>query len=153
MLSTNEMRDLDVLQLAALEALMGVFARFKQHMQRALAAHGEGVPPPMVLRLLQLCDQQPGITPSGLVGATGRDKAQITRMVKTLLDDGYLKRQAHPEDRRSHCLWPTPRGMAMVKVFAQAQAQVAAELFGACSSAQLEGLIQQWAALGQPPQR
>ncbi len=147
------MRDIASPQLAALDALMGVFARFKRHMQQALAAHGEGVPPPMVLRLLQLCDQQPGITPSGLVGATGRDKAQITRMVKTLLDDGYLERRAHPEDRRSHCLWPTPRGVTMVQVFAQAQAQVAAELFGACTPAQLEGLMQQWAALGQPPQR
>jgi len=142
------MRDRPAPQLVALDALMGVFARFKQHMQRALAAHGEDVPPPMVLRLLQLCDQQPGITPSGLVGATGRDKAQITRMVKTLLDDGYLERRPHVEDRRSHCLWPTPRGVAMVHVFAQAQAQVAAELFGAFSPVQLKGMIQQWAAMG-----
>lgn len=142
------MRNLATRQLAALDALMALFTRFKLHMQQALAKHGEGVPPPMMLRLLQLSVQQPGITPSGLVAATGRDKAQITRMVKSLLDDGFLERRDHPEDRRSHCLWPTPLGEAMVQLFAQAQREVAAELFGACSAAQLDSLIQQWALLG-----
>lgn len=143
------MRDNAAQQLAALDALMGLFSRVKVLMQQALAVEGKEVPPPMMLRLLQLCDRQPGITPSGLVAASGRDKAQITRMVKTLLDDGFLERRAHPEDRRSHCLWLTPRGDVMVQVFAQAQVQVADELFGACDPGQLDALIQQWTLLGQ----
>lgn len=142
------MSNLGQKRLEALESLLGLFVRFKSCMQQALSEHGESVPPPMVLRLLQLCSQQPGITPSGLVGATGRDKAQITRMVKVLLDEGLLERQAHPEDKRSHCLWPTKRGQGMVKVFQRAQERVAAEMFSSFNEHELQLLMQQWQLLG-----
>lgn len=137
-------------QLEALACLMGLFAQVKWRLRQALAEHGAAVPPPMSLRLLQLCVQNPGITPSGLVDLTGRDKAQVTRMLKSLMDEHYLERRDHPEDRRSHCLWPTRSAQTAVEVFAQAQATVAEQLFGPCSPAEIDALVGQWSRLGQP---
>ena len=144
------MSDSEARHLEALDCLMGLFSHVKLCLRQALADHGADLPPPMSLRLLQLCVQHPGITPGGLVDLTGRDKAQVTRMVKTLMEEGYLERRAHPEDRRSHCLWPTRSARHAVQVFAQAQATVATQLFGPCSPTEIEGLVRQWTRLRQP---
>lgn len=143
------MTDSEAQQLEALDCLMGLFAQVKLRLRQTLAKHGAAVPPPMSLRLLQLCVQQPGITPGGLVDLTGRDKAQITRMIKSLMDEHYLERRNHPDDRRSHCLWPTRSAQTAVQVFAQAQATVAAQMFGPCSPEEVETLIGQWRRLRQ----
>jgi MarR family transcriptional regulator, multiple antibiotic resistance protein MarR len=136
--------------LEALDCLMGLFAQVKLRLRQTLAEHGAAMPPPMSLRLLQLCVHHPGITPGGLADLTGRDKAQVTRMVKSLMDENYLERRNHPDDRRSHCLWPTRSAQTAVQVYARAQATVAAQLFGPCSPTEIDALIGQWTRLGQP---
>jgi len=129
-------------QLEALERLIRLFTGFKAAMGQALAS--EVTQAPMVLRMLQLCARQPGISQQRLAEITGRDKAQIARLIKTLLDDGLLERQPNPQDKRSHSLWPTDTGHAALAAFEQAQCRVATQLFGALDSAQLQAVSQQW---------
>lgn len=136
-------------QLAALEALHTLFGGMKLAMRLELqGAEAEG-PAPMLLRMLQLCQQHPGTTQQGLVQLSGRDKGQVARMVKELLDQGLLTRQPHPEDRRSHLLQPSTAGLAACARFEQAQAGAAARLFGHLGAAELDALARQWQALGQ----
>lgn len=105
--------------------------------------------PPMLLRLLQLCQRRSGITQQELVQTTGRDKGQVARMVKDLLEKGLLLREDHPVDRRSHCLRPTPAGSAAVQAFEQAEADVARWLFADMDAIERKILMQQLGALQQ----
>jgi DNA-binding MarR family transcriptional regulator len=135
-------------QRAALEALLSLFGGMKQAMRRELLADGEhAMAAPMNLRMLQLCQRHPGITQQGLTQLTGRDKGQVARLVKELLDQGLLTREAHPDDRRSHRLLPSAVGLAACARFEQAEAAVAARLFGDLAPQALNALTTQLASL------
>jgi len=134
---------------AALESLMSLFGSVKKALRHELQDGAEPAVAPMLLRMLQLCERHPGITQQGLAQRTARDKGQVARLVKELLDQGLLSKEDHPEDRRSHRLLPTPAGAAAVRRFEQAEAAVAELLFGALRAAELRALNEQLGALKQ----
>jgi DNA-binding MarR family transcriptional regulator len=126
---------------------MSLFGGIKRALQHELR---DSAPvPPMLLRLLQLCQRRSGITQQELAQMTGRDTGQVARMVKDLLEIDLLLREDHPVDRRSHCLRPTPAGVRTVLAFEQAQAGVARWLFASMDAAELKTLQQQLGALQQ----
>lgn len=124
-------------QRVALQALMALFGGVKQAMRQQLLSDGDVASGPVTLSVLRHCQRQPGITQQGLAQLTGRDKGQVARLVKELLDQGLLTREAHPDDKRSHRLQPSAAGLAACKRFEQAEAEVAARLFGDLSAATL----------------
>jgi len=130
-------------QRAALEALLSLFGGMKQAMRHQLSSDGAAATAPMLLRMLQLCQRQPGITQQGLAQLTGRDKGQVARLVKALLDEELLIREDHPDDRRSHRLRPTAAGLAAVERFETAEAGVAELIFGELSASELAALTEQ----------
>lgn len=130
-------------QLAALTTLMTLFGGVKKALRHQLHTEAEPAVAPMLLRMLQLCQRHPGITQQGLAQRTGRDKGQVARLIRELLDLGLLSRQDNPDDRRSHHLLPTPAGVAAVARFEQAEAEVARLLFGHLTAAELGGLTAQ----------
>ena len=127
-------------ETAALLQLMGLFGAVKQAFREELAGGAEASGSPVALRLLLLCQRQPGLTQQALVQATGRDKGQVARLVKELLDQGLLLREPHPEDKRSHCLRPSAAGGLACRRFEQAEAAVAARLFGDLPAATLQAM-------------
>lgn len=128
---------------AALEAFLSLFGGMKQAMREQLQRDGGPVTAPMLLRMLQLCKHQPGITQQGMALITGRDKGQVARLVKELVDEGLLTREDHPDDRRSHRLQPTAEGLAAVERFELADAAVAELIFGELSTTELSALTEQ----------
>ena len=130
-----------------LESLMSLFGGIKRAMRQGLGA--DATVPPMLLRVLQLCERQAGITQQGLARLTGRDKGQVARMVKELLELGLLQREDHPEDRRSHCLRPTPVGRTAVRRFEQAEVAVAQWLLEGMTATELGSFQRQLASLQQ----
>ncbi|WP_205702753.1 MarR family winged helix-turn-helix transcriptional regulator [Rubrivivax rivuli] len=127
-------------ETAALQQLMGLFGAVKQAFREELTGGAEASGSPVALRLLLLCQRQPGLTQQALVQATGRDKGQVARLVKELLDQGLLLREPHPEDKRSHCLRPSAAGLQACRRFEQAEAAVAARLFGDLPAATLQAM-------------
>lgn len=57
--------------------------------------------------------RHPGATLSDLVAHSGRDKAQLTRLIRSLKDRELLVGSADEHDRRSIRLQPTPAGEAI----------------------------------------
>jgi DNA-binding MarR family transcriptional regulator len=55
---------------------------------------------------------RPGATQSDLVAHSGRDKAQLARLIKSLREKGLLEASTDGEDRRSVRLSLTPEGRA-----------------------------------------
>lgn len=129
--------------LQALQALMALFGGVKQAMRQRLPDEAG----PVTLSMLRHCQRQPGITQQGLAQRTGRDKGQVARLVKDLMDQGLLTREPHPDDKRSHCLQPSAAGLAACARFEQAEAAVAALLFGDLNAETLQAMCSELARL------
>jgi DNA-binding MarR family transcriptional regulator len=65
--------------------------------------------------LLSLIGENPGLTPTGLSTASGRDKSTITPALRDLVARGLVTRQPAPSDGRSCVLTLTPAGEALLR--------------------------------------
>lgn len=99
------------------ERLWDLSHRFKAGLRAGLA---EGAPDlhPFQAKALSAIGRHPGLLPNQLAEHSGRDKAQVARVLKDLEDRGLIERSPHPTDRRTHCLTLTPSGTT---VFARLQ--------------------------------
>jgi DNA-binding MarR family transcriptional regulator len=64
-------------------------------------------------KVLGFFAQHPGATQSDLAAHSGRDKAQLTRLIRGLRDKGLLEARVDEEDRRSTRLQLTAEGRAI----------------------------------------
>ena len=65
---------------------------------------------PMHIRVIKIIDRKPACTAIDIAGFLERDKAQVTRLINTLLEKGLITREPNPNDRRSHYLRTTEAG-------------------------------------------
>ncbi len=86
---------------------------FKSEMRRAV--QDADLPLPMThIRVLKVIWKNPDCTAQVIAQRMLRDKAQITRVLKELLAEELIRKDAHPEDGRSQLLRPTTRGEAII---------------------------------------
>lgn len=96
-------------------------------------------------KVLGFFGRRPGATQSDLAQHTGRDKAQLARLIKGLRDQGLLQGEADPKDRRNTCLTLTEAGQAVRHALQQQGKRLnAAAVAGMDSTerAQLTALLQ-----------
>lgn len=89
--------------------------------------------------------RNPGATLSDLVSHSGKDKAQLTRLIKGLKERGLLEAEPSSEDRRSVRLRPSEAAMALHARFRAQGKVIAAKALTGISpeeSAQLIGVLQ-----------
>ncbi|HVR51951.1 MAG TPA: MarR family winged helix-turn-helix transcriptional regulator [Pseudorhodoferax sp.] len=67
----------------------------------------------MESKVLGFYARHPGATQRDLVEHTGRDKAQLARLIKGLRERGLLQGEADTVDRRNVRLQPTAEGLAI----------------------------------------
>jgi len=99
----------------------------------------------MESKVLGYFGRQPGATQSDLVQHSGRDKAQLARLIKGLRDRGLLTAEADAADRRNLRLSLTPDGQALQRSLQQRTRQVAGRAvagFSAAEREQLRALLQ-----------
>ncbi len=70
---------------------------------------------PMHIRVIKIIDRKQPCTAIDISSLLGRDKAQVTRLVNTMIDKGLLVRAPNPHDKRSHYLTITEAGSVVVK--------------------------------------
>jgi DNA-binding MarR family transcriptional regulator len=92
-----------------LELVHQVMHRYRSHQLRGVRASTQELTH-MDSRVLAFFGRCPGATQSDLVQHTGRDKAQLARLIKGLRERGWLVGEADPADRRSIHLRLTPEG-------------------------------------------
>ena len=105
-----------------LEKLHLLVSIFHRRMHDAVREDGEGLAP-MEARALRFLAQHEGSTQRDMTQHTGRDKAQIARIVKTLLERGLVESTPDPDDGRSQRLRLTPAGRAMQRRMQQHRAR------------------------------
>jgi DNA-binding MarR family transcriptional regulator len=64
-------------------------------------------------RVLHFVNRRPGITVAALLDILKITKQSLGRVLKQLIDDGYVEQKAGPLDRRQRLLFATPKGEAL----------------------------------------
>lgn len=60
--------------------------------------------------LMCVCNN-PGITQDEISVRTKTDKSTVAKMIKQLLDAGFVKREDNADDKRSHFVFPTQKAL------------------------------------------
>lgn len=100
----------------------------------------------MESKVLGYFAHHPGATQSDLAEHSGRDKAQLARLIKRLLDLGLLAREADAQDRRQLRLQLTADGLAVQRTLHQQRqrlSKLAVAGLNAAEQAQLKALLLQ----------
>jgi DNA-binding MarR family transcriptional regulator len=80
-------------------------------------------------RILHFVDRNPGLTVAELLDILKITKQSLGRVLKELLDQGFVTQREGEEDRRQRLLTTTPKGHALARELAQLQsARIAAAL-------------------------
>ena len=85
-------------------AVRAVRARLDRSLQDAGLRLGQ-------YQLLRLLWEQDGMTPRELAERLDVEMPTVTRTVQRLLRDGFVRREAHPDDARSVRIYLTSRGL------------------------------------------
>ena len=102
------------------ESVIMLVFMFKHRMVKTLADAGAEVSV-MHVRTLKTIECLGPSTPAELAEALQRDKAQITRLVKSLIEQSVLVKSPHPTDKRSHVVALTRTGLGLMKRIAEAE--------------------------------
>lgn len=95
-------------------------------------------------KVLGFFDRNPGATQSDLAQHSGRDKAQLARLIKGLRERGLLTAEADAEDRRQVRLRLSEEGAAMQQELRKASQHLSVNAVDGLSEAeqqQLHGLL------------
>ena len=119
------------------------------HRVRSLRQRGlRGLPyelTTMDMRVLGFVGRQPGATQSALAQRSGRDKAQLARLVKGLRERGLLELRTDAADRRNQQLFLSESGLALHQALRQQVGQLEKQAVAGLSAAernQLRALLQ-----------
>lgn len=69
---------------------------------------------PMHIRVLKIIDRKKTCTAIDIASFLGRDKAQVTRLINTLIEKELLTKAPNPTDKRSHYLCITETGNEVI---------------------------------------
>jgi len=112
-----------------LDQLQALMFAFRKEMRRALHEAGHafnGMEAKVFLRIAE----HPGCASSDLVRESGRDKAQITRLIQQLEQAGLVAREADPQDRRVQRLHVTDAGRQLHQDLRERRRQIAHRMLG-----------------------
>lgn len=99
----------------------------------------------MESKVLGFFARRPGATQSELAEHSGRDKAQLARLIKGLRERELLAGEADPADRRNLRLTLTPDGQSVLRTLQQQARRLAAQAVAGMTAAeqqQLAALLQ-----------
>ena len=82
----------------------------KQSLSHAMKAQGLNLSP-LHFVVMHSVHHTPGCTSNALAELLKKDKGQLTRLVKDLVNHGFVKKVANPTDRRSQYIVLTEEGL------------------------------------------
>lgn len=127
----------------SLDLMHALMHRIRSAQFQALR-EGQDALTPMDGKVLGFFGRHAGATLSELAAHSGRDKAQLARLVSGLRERGLLHGETDEQDRRNVRLSLTPQGQALQQALRQASRRVTLKAlagFSAQEKAQLQGLL------------
>ena len=80
-------------------------------------------------RVVHFVNREPGMTVADLLDTLKITKQSLARVLKQLIDCGYIQQVAGPEDRRQRKLYPTRTGRELALALAEPQSRRIARAF------------------------
>ncbi|EKF76072.1 MarR family transcriptional regulator [Alcanivorax hongdengensis A-11-3] len=121
-------------------ALWQLAFQFKVSTKRAIRDYGLPLNG-MHVRTLHLIRSQPDCTANQLATITGRDKAQITRLLKELEAMALITRTPHPGDRRSQIVALSDTGRELMARTVEAEKAVEKRLLKGMSKEEVSTFV------------
>ena len=92
-------------------------------------------------RVVHFVNREPGMTVADLLDTLKITKQSLARVLKQLIDSGYIQQVAGPEDRRQRRLYPTRAGRALALALAEPQSRRIARAFEAMDTGERRTVI------------
>ena len=109
-----------------IELLFFAYRDFVGEPDRLLERHGFGR---AHHRVVHFVNREPGMTVADLLDTLKITKQSLARVLKELIDSGYIQQVAGPEDRRQRKLYPTKAGRELALALAEPQSRRIARAF------------------------
>ena len=93
-------------------------------------------------RVMHFVHRYPGLKVADLLDVLRITKQSLGRVLKQLLDEGYIIQKTGNNDRRQRLLYATPKGEALVAKLAGLQTDRITRAFGQVDSAGIEAISQ-----------
>ncbi|ACP26044.1 transcriptional regulator, MarR family [Sinorhizobium fredii NGR234] len=74
-------------------------------------------------RVVHFVNREPGMTVADLLDTLKITKQSLARVLKQLIDSGYIRQVTGPEDRRQRMLYTTKEGQALARALAEPQSR------------------------------
>jgi DNA-binding MarR family transcriptional regulator len=103
-----------------IELIFFAYRDFVGEPDRLLARYGFGR---AHHRVLHFVNRQPGLTIAALLDILGITKQSLARVLKDLVDNGFISQQSGREDRRQRLLRVTDKGLALAEELAARQSE------------------------------
>jgi DNA-binding MarR family transcriptional regulator len=98
-------------------------------------------------RVLHFVNRNPGLTIAELLDILQITKQSLNRVLKELLEQGYVESRAGETDRRQRLLFPTAKGQELALALARPQAERIARATGRTSASDREAAFRYLAAM------
>ncbi|TCT03245.1 MarR family winged helix-turn-helix transcriptional regulator [Aquabacter spiritensis] len=85
-------------------------------------------------RVLHFVNRHPGMRVTDLLDILRITKQSLGRVLRELVDQGFIESRAGPSDRRQRLLYPTPRGEALAHEFVALQSRRIAGALDECGA-------------------
>lgn len=129
-----------MLNASTVEAALHLTHTIKQHLDRQLEEQQLGITP-MHVRMMMIIYKHSPCTAQDIVGRVKRDKAQITRLIKGLINQGLVEQKPNPKDKRSQLLELTDEGKVTQKALLKFAAETQAVISQGIDAAALENFV------------
>ena len=93
-------------------------------------------------RVVHFVNREPGMTVADLLDTLKITKQSLARVLKQLIDSGYIQQVAGPEDRRQRKLYPTRAGRDLALALAEPQSRRIARAFEEMNADDRKAVIQ-----------
>lgn len=123
-----------------LDLTIAAMHQLTARMQRSLREAGVGLAA-MEARTLRFVARHPGCTQNDIVRASGRDKAQIARIIKTLLDHQFVQRMPNEPGEKRQRLLLSKAGKGPHAKAEKLRSEVARDMFAGLDAGQRDQLL------------
>ena len=104
-------------------------------------------------RVLHFVNRNPGINVAQILEILGITKQSLGRVLKQLIDEGYVEQREGPQDRRQRLLFVTGKGEALAMRLAELQTARLAQALGEAGPNAGETVARFLAGMIEPAQR
>lgn len=101
-------------QRKSLDSLFTLVHTLKRNLHDQIEELHLGITP-MHVRVIKIINHKPHCTAVDIANYLNRDKAQVTRLLSSLLTQELIIKEPNPEDKRSQCLRITESGKEIMK--------------------------------------